>query len=429
MARLELINVQSMKPVLSRNNRKIIWQETNDYQLSRVPQIFFSDGEPWSSANRYAIDQLNSGLKKNYKTVSSFMSHLKAYASWLELEGVDWRYFPKKKKDRCLVRYRGFLVRQRDQGEIAPSTATARMSSIVRFYHWAKLNGFIEKKELWENKVNIVKFFTKEGLERTIAVNHTELSIPSRKPPGELLEGGLLPLSVRDRDTLLKFLLDNEKHELYLMFLIGFFTGARSETIRTLQISTLYNIQKDPLGTEIVRISVGPGTKVKTKYGVKGDILIPFQLIEQLKYYANSVRRLTRQSRSSGNDSATLFLTERGNTYSDTSFTKLISDLRKELISSGLLQFKHLKFHQSRASFGTGLMQIVLDTLPRKSDAIVFVRDAMLHKNESTTWKYIRFIENEPIKAALSDEFFDFFMGNDIGLNRNKVIDEVTYDS
>lgn len=428
MARLELINIQSMEPVSSRNNKKIIWKETNGYLLQRVPQIFFFDGEPWSAANRYAIDQLNSGLKKNHKTVSSFMSHLKAYASWLELEKVDWRYFPKKKKDRCLVRYRGFLVRQRDQGEIAPSTATARMSSIIRFYRWAKVNGFIEKKELWETKVNLVNFFTKEGLERTIAVNHTELSIPNRKRPGESLEGGLLPLSVRDRDTLLKFLLDHEKHELYLMFLVGFFSGARSETIRTLQLSTLDNVQKDPLGTGIGRISVGNGTKVKTKYDVRGDILIPFQLIEHLKQYAHSVRRLTRQSRSSKNDRTTLFLTERGNTYSDTSFTKLISDLRKELIINDLLQFNNLKFHQSRASFGTGLMQIALNTLPSKSDAIVFVRDAMLHKNESTTWKYIRFIETEPIKTALSDEFYDLFIGNTTSLNQKKLIDKVIYN-
>jgi len=43
-----------------------------------------SDGEPWSAANRYAIDTLNEGIGKSLKTVTSFMSHLKAYASWLE---------------------------------------------------------------------------------------------------------------------------------------------------------------------------------------------------------------------------------------------------------------------------------------------------------------------------------------------------------
>ncbi|MEL2330804.1 site-specific integrase, partial [Klebsiella pneumoniae] len=78
-------------------------------------------------------------------------------------------------------------------------------------------------------------------------------------------------------------------------------------------------------------------------------------------------------------------------------------------MSAGLKQFQEFKFHQTRATFGTQLMRLAMDVLPSQVDAIVFVRDAMLHKDEATTWKYVKFIEKEPIKEALSDEFFNLY--------------------
>jgi integrase len=94
---------------------------------------------------------------------------------------------------------------------------------------------------------------------------------------------------------------------------------------------------------------------------------------------------------------------------------------------AGLTQFQTFKFHQTRATFGTQLMRLAMNTLPSQVDAIVFVRDAMLHKDEATTWKYVKFIEQEPIKEALSDEFFNLYLGqvNDAEL----LIDRVTFDA
>ncbi|MBN0719444.1 site-specific integrase, partial [Pseudomonas aeruginosa] len=161
----------------------------------------------------------------------------------------------------------------------------------------------------------------------------------------------------------------------------------------------------------IMRVTVGPGTQVKTKFDVRGSLLFPSQLLQELERYAYSARRLTRQARASEGDRTLLFLSERWNAYSETSFTKLISYLRETLMSAGLKQFQEFKFHQTRATFGTQLMRLAMDVLPSQVDAIVFVRDAMLHKDEATTWKYVKFIEKEPIKEALSDEFFNLYTG------------------
>ncbi|MBN0567144.1 site-specific integrase, partial [Pseudomonas aeruginosa] len=96
------------------------------------------------------------------------------------------------------------------------------------------------------------------------SVVSSELSIPNRKSGGTALENGLLPLSDKNRNILLRFLHEQGKVELYLMVLIGFFTGARSETIRTLRLSSLENATDDSTTPGIMRVTVGPGTQVKT---------------------------------------------------------------------------------------------------------------------------------------------------------------------
>jgi hypothetical protein len=48
--------------------------------------------------------------------------------------------------------------------------------------------------------------------------------------------------------------------------------------------------------------------------------------------------------------------------------------------------------------------------------AIAFVRDAMLHKDEAVTLRYVRFLQQAPVKAAISNEFTAAFSGI---VNRN----------
>ena len=412
MATLEKVCIKKMIPEYLERTKKIEWVTVGEKVIKNdVPHIFFDDGKPWLAANAYALYKLEATSGNNIKTILSSMAHLKAYACWLEAQHIDWRHFPKKKKDRCLFRYRGFLVKQRENGYLSPSTTTSRMAAVIYFYRWAEAYNWIDRGEMWQDIPKIIHFYSSVGFSRTMSVLSSELSIPNRRHSGTLLEGGLFPISDENRKILLLFLHKKGMIELYYMMMIGFFTGARSETIRTLRISTIENAIDDPSIPGIKRILVGPGTKVKTKFDVKGYILFPKNLIEEIENYAYSVRRLSRQSRASENDKTLLFLTTRGKYYSDTSFTKIISYMREKIVLAGYSQFINFKFHQTRATFGTQLMRIAINILPNQVDAIVFVRDAMLHKHESTTWTYIKFIELDPIKEALSEEFFNLYTG------------------
>lgn len=108
MATLEQINLRSIHLDRALMEDDVLeWVEAeNKPVIYKIPHIFFDDGEPWVAANEFAIGKLQDTKGNDLKTIVSNMNHLKAYASWLEQENIDWRHFPTKKKDRCLFRFR-----------------------------------------------------------------------------------------------------------------------------------------------------------------------------------------------------------------------------------------------------------------------------------------------------------------------------------
>ena len=68
------------------------------------------------------------------------------------------------------------------------------------------------------------------------------------------------------------------------------------------------------------------------------------------------------------------------------------------------------KFHQARATYGTWLMKLAL-AVTDAGPALAFVKSAMLHKRESTTFSYIRFLESTKGKQEAAEAFSRTFTG------------------
>lgn len=235
--------------------------------IEKFSQIFFQSGEPWKEANRFAFYKLHGSTGNSLGNITASMNHLKAYVDWLEDNYLDWRYFPKSKKERCLFRFRGFLIEQRDKGFLSPSYTSERMSRVIQFYRYVQTEKLIDDElTLWTDNNKTFEYVNSVGFSRTMLIASSELTIPNRNRQGLKLEDGLLPITSENRAILLDFLRTNQMYELYLMHMIGFYTGARSETIRTLRISSLENAYDDPQTPNFKKIKVGPGTRVKTKF-------------------------------------------------------------------------------------------------------------------------------------------------------------------
>ncbi|CAG0955204.1 hypothetical protein ANAEL_00296 [Anaerolineales bacterium] len=409
MSRLENINYLPHRPVIL--DHGVEWvRDSSARALHGLPQIFWRSGTPWAEANHWALDKASyAGVKLD--TVQNLMGHLHKYATWLEEQHMDWRHFPTHKSDRVLVRFRGALIAARDVGHISPSTATARMRAVIQFYRHCSAHNFISRDApKWNDKLVVVRYFDSCGFERTIQRLSTDISIPNRARPGLTLEDGLLPISANHQNQLLRFTSENVSEELHLMLMTGFFTGARIGTITTLRVESLDNATPDLTVPGMWNIPVGPGTRVATKFNVKGTLLVPHELIRELKRYAYSSRRVKREEYAAKEEKSLLFLTRFSKPYKPNTVAREMVDLRRNATKAGLKFMTKFHFHQTRATFGTWLMSIALGVASVKA-AIQFVCKAMLHKHESTTMRYITFIERTKAKIEVANAFSEAFIG------------------
>lgn len=150
MASLEFINYQPRSAQVKGGS--VHWCKLNREEIDSLPQILWKDNSTWAEVNLWALEQATS-YKRSIKTVRSNMSHLLAYAKWLESESIDWWHFPERESERCLIRFRGALIQARNSGELAPSTTSQRMASVIRYYKWVKEKGIISPEwPMWQDR-------------------------------------------------------------------------------------------------------------------------------------------------------------------------------------------------------------------------------------------------------------------------------------
>lgn len=417
MAKIAYIKYSPHRFIL--HNRRVEWLSVTDFPVIQgLPQLIWNDSKPWRQVNSWALERAT-GAGVSLKTVQSNLTALHSYANWLEQTQTDWQDFPLKKAHRCLVRYRGALIEARNEGRIAPSTASHRMSAVVQFYRWLHANNLLAPgTRLWTERSVPISLSDNEGFERTIRVQSTDLAIPNRSPPGERLEDGLLPVSVEVRDVLLALAKENSSDELFLMLTLGFYTGMRLGTICDLRIETLERAVHDPASPHLYRIGIGPGAHppVHTKFGVTGHILITKAHLDGLLTYAYSVHRLKREAKATPANKNLIFLTRFGNPYARGSSDKSAAvnvemhRLRKTARFKGVVALHSFYFHQSRCTFATELARLAI-RLGGAINAISTVKTCLLHKNEATALRYIRFVERMPIKQEMGDAFTRQFLG------------------
>ena len=410
MARLEHVRHELFAASLSENG-ELVWEKEAKRPIEGLPQIFWEDGRCWDEVNVWALDRIASH-EVALETVERGMKHLAKYAQWLEAEGADWQHFPARKEDGVLRKFRKHLIDEMKSGQFAASTASACVGACIRFYRWANAHGLVGAAHpMWADRVAVVRYLDVAGFQRSVATLTTDLKIPNAERLGVHLEDGLLPLRADHMNQLLAYTAQHTNEELHLMLSTGFFTGARVGTIATLTVTCLYTAREDPTTAGVYLLPVGPGTDIATKFGVQGSLIVPHAILEDLKTYASSTPRLLREARAQKNHKNSLFLTRRGEPYTVETVNRLTYEMRQQAVVAGLHFMRRFRFHQSRATFGTWLLKLLLDCGLKTTDAIGFVRDAMLHKSEMTTFGYITFLENTRAKKQFATEFNTAFTG------------------
>ena len=387
------------------------------YRLATVgfPQLAWGNGAPWREANVWLLSRRNAGLE--VETLRKDAQLVGAYAKWVEEANLPWHHFPLRKDERVLNRYRQHLLHLRASGKLAASTATHRMRAVISLYRWLVDEQLLSTTwPLWQDRTFGVRITTDFGLQRSINVTTSSLAIKNKRRPGCRLEGGVLPVNATLRTQILEAARSYAPPELFLMLACGFFTGMRIGSICDLRIGTLNNVARDSKLSGFVYLVIGPGAtpQVHTKFGVTGQVLMPTTLFDELLGYVESPTRLKRVKRAAQDDRDRVFLTRAGRSYASKSLghgatvSVLMSRLRRDAARFGL-DLGRFHFHQTRATFATEVAETALRSGLRLN-AISIVKDLLLHAHEATSLRYIRFVEDEKVKADIGNDFSRAFL-------------------
>ena len=408
------------------------WRELKSDKTSqrktfrKFPIVLNADGSPWEPAVLWLKDKALSNPTKS-SSLLPIAQGLRDYKLFLDDFGLEWNDFSSVEKLlRPTYLYLTHLSGLIASGEIKPSTANRRMSTVIGLYRFAQHDHRLKFKpsnEPWAEKTIGLRYRDSKGFNRIKEVVTTDLRI--RVPSGEdalsdTIEdsGKLRPLTVEEQQALVGALRKLGNTEFSLMHYLGLLTGAREMSIMTLRLKD-FQLAPSAISSWPYKVRCGPGTGVDTKFDKTGVYLnIPKALYRMLHVYGLSERAKKRRAKSRLADSPLnyLFVTRQGNPYYEAkddrnAVSETTTPLRRTSpqgqglrgfitkqvipeVRKALPKF-HYKFHDTRATFGMNWVDHVMGTENAGKEnyhwAIDQLRKLMWHKRTATTEKYLEY--------------------------------------
>ena len=271
------------------------------------PVIVQEDGNPSEIFNLYLLKKLQQTVQYDFKTFASIANQLVDFQRFLEDEQLDCLKFHKLKQQNAIFKYRTRLIEQANAGLISASSARGRINAVVNFYRFLVTEDLVDHQRYGLPFQDVYKYIAVDnefGARRKMAIKSHDLAIhvPVKAHNSEAIKDGgeLSPLSVESQTVILKALKKSSR-EYQLMFYLALFTGARLQTICTLRIKCLFNREPDNHG--FIRLPVGAGTGIDSKFQKPMTLLIPHWLVQDLKIYINSEQARQRRQKSNYADS------------------------------------------------------------------------------------------------------------------------------
>ncbi len=424
-----------LKPVID-----LVENTHRNYNL--FPVVLGRDSIPWHLGTLFILGRLETENNPDMVTSKSLADDLGVFKEWLDsYENSDELLidFQKFKLSRVTYRYRGYLKKKVENGDVAASTAKRRMGTVVSFYRWMiKEEIFQPANEPWEERTYSLTLTNSYGGSFKKTVASTDLKIQASKAEDPLDDtiqddGKLRPLSLEEQKWIMEAADTLENGEMFLILLFMLLTGARIQTVGTLRVK--HFIQADPALSQgiggqdqIFKLKAGPGTNIDTKRNKTGVLQVPKLLYVALHIYATSDRARRRREMAPGGDCLDqyLFLTQQGSPYYTAKAEALNYDpdlARRHYKNGGTIrQFlkerlipyvqnrynPNFKFrpHDLRATFGMNQsdiqMSLVQAGLINLNQARSNLTALMWHRSSATTDKYLGYRQHmKMIRAAI----------------------------
>lgn len=269
-------------------------------------------------------------------------------------------------------------------------TVNQRLRIIVRFYDWALKQRHIHR------------------------LSFDRVAIQTSRHPGFLAHidttGGKVEspdILLREKKQAIKFLtkeqvgecldhLPNVTHR--FMFQLMVRTGLRQIECRTFPEKYLFDPTRRPdlVTGQKIRVSLDP-KDMKLKFDKSREIDVPYDLMEDLYWYAARHRQKRESNQREGKKYPVVFLTEAGEPYGDTSLTQIFSSLAQRV------EFA-VHPHVLRHTYATYLLWSLRKSPSFQGEPLLYVRDRMGHSNVSTTAIYLHLINSLEGHLVLAHE-------------------------
>lgn len=404
--------------------------------LSLFPLVLDTSGAPWAEANLWLLDLATSLRGRSMDSFDSIAADLGAYRQFCDEENVDWLTFPAHKLMRPTYRFKAHNEHLIAEEKVALSTAKRRMASVIRFYRWLMAEKLLQPAHApWKDRDVYIEYKGSYGASGVKCVTTTDISIKENKqddPYDDYINDGgkLKPLTPAEQEALFLALLAADNTEMTLIHLFALLTGARIQTVLTIQVRHT-RLPVTAVRDGLVRLPVGPGTGIDTKFGKKQVLQIPLWFYEALAIYADSPRAQRRRAKAKGGDTPGqyLFLSNRGVPLYESKADRQaagVGRLRHKKLGQGVRQFMShtlipavranpelalfsYRFHDLRASFGMNLLEAQLGAVAAGeislSDALNVVRVRMGHASVETTNDYLKYRERQKVIRAVRDSW------------------------
>ncbi|EHY9857837.1 site-specific integrase [Vibrio parahaemolyticus] len=362
-------------------------QSSKNFQLKGFPTFYSNENEYILPVNLWLNYLQNI---RSISDISCSVRAIKRYWQFLEDTGCAWNAFPPTDYLKPTYRFRNDdLLKAAKKGEIAYSTASLYMLHIIKFYEWAAHERFItfteDNKPFSYQLVHIANTGMMNHNNPKFVVRSTDLRI---RKPARNENQKLNPLSKEELGQL-AICLTGYSEEFIIHQLLQLQSGLRVEEACTFPIAS---VEKPDLGTKRFEVEIGPSNGVHTKFNKTRKVEIPLSLMQRMYYYSISERRFVR-ARKTTKDYSHLLLNNRGLPICSNNIQQYFRRLREDIRSRFQTSFAH-RTHDLRATYGTYRLDALLDHLP-VGDALALVMAWMGHKDDKTTWKYLKYLRKE----------------------------------
>lgn len=352
------------------------------------PLLLDDDGRAMEPAQTFLWWLLTKpGRTESKKTWVAYGRAMYDYFGFVNRNKIDWKAAPMSGMPGAIEAYRDWSKGTLD---LASNTINQRLRIVVRFYEWAQKQGHIEK----------------------LPFDH--VSVRTGMPPRFLahvdMTGGRMEspdILLREKKQTIKFLtkeqvsaclaqITNDTHR--FMFGLMVRAGLRQIECRTFPGKYLFDPRRRPdlVEGQKIRLALDP-RDMKLKLDKPREIDMPYDMMEDLWWYAARHRQRRERNRRDGKKYPVLFLTEAGEPYGETSLTQVFASLSSRV---GFPVHPHMLRH----TYATYLLWSLRKSANFQGEPLLYVRDRLGHSDVSTTAIYLHLINSLEAQLALAHE-------------------------